>query len=184
MHDESSLKGQLLIASATLLDPNFRRTVIVVTEHNEDGAMGLVLNRPSPIRVADAIPKLAELVDAGTPVFIGGPVQPEAVVALAEIDDPEASAAIAFADIGFLRPDVAPEELAGAVRRVRVFAGYSGWSPGQLEAELEEEAWILEPVAPGDVFSERPDDLWSAVLGRKGGQFTLLARMPEDPSVN
>jgi putative transcriptional regulator len=179
-----SFRGQLLIASAGLLDPNFRRTVVLVTEHNDEGAMGLVLNRPSPILVAEAVPQLAGLVEDGAQVFFGGPVQPEAVVALAEFDSEESSAAMAFEDIGFLRPDAEPDDAAGDVRRVRVFAGYSGWSPGQLEGELEEEAWIVEPADPEDVFGQAVDDLWSAVLRRKGGAFAILARLPEDPSVN
>jgi putative transcriptional regulator len=182
--EPDSLRGQLLIASATLLDPNFRRTVVLVTEHNDDGAMGLVLNRPSPVTVADGVPKLGELVGADELVYVGGPVQPEAVVALAEIDDPGATAAMAFEDVGFLRPDLESDELDGAVRRVRVFAGYAGWSPGQLEVELEEEAWIVEPALADDVFASDPDRLWATVLRRKGGMYAVLARMPEDPSVN
>lgn len=182
--EPDSLRGHLLIASAGLLDPNFRRTVVVVTEHNDDGAMGLVLNRPSPVTVADGVPKLDGLVGDGALVYVGGPVQPEAVVALAEIDDPDVTAAMAFADVGFLRPDLDAVALTGAVRRIRVFAGYSGWSPGQLEAELAEEAWIVEPAYADDVFSADPDTLWSDVLSRKGGMFAVLARLPEDPSVN
>ena len=120
------LKGQLLIASAGLLDPNFRRSVVLVTEHNPEGAMGVVLNRPSPVPVADAVPHLGTLVEEGGLVFVGGPVQPEAVVALAELDDPELAAATALGSIGYLRADADPDDLAGAVRRARVFAGYWG----------------------------------------------------------
>jgi putative transcriptional regulator len=179
-----TLRGHLLIASAALRDPNFRRTVVLVTEHTEEGAMGLVLNRPSSVTVADGVPKLETLVADGELVFVGGPVQPEAVVALAEVEDPEVSPAIAFADVGFLRPDLDADELEGAVRRVRVFAGYAGWSPGQLEAEIEEEAWIVEPALADDVFATDVGSLWSQVLVRKGGVYAVLARMPEDPSVN
>jgi putative transcriptional regulator len=179
-----SLRGHLLIASATLLDPNFHRTVVLVTEHTEEGAMGLVLNRPSSVAVAEALPDLEEFVEEDAAVFRGGPVQPEAAIALAELEDPEAAEEITFAKIGFIRADADPAELAGRVRRARVFAGYAGWGSGQLEAELEEEAWIVEPAAPGDVFSATPGDLWSEVLRRKGGPFALLAQMPLDPSLN
>ena len=179
-----SFRGQLLIASPGLIDPNFHRTVVFVTEHTEEGAMGLVLNRPSDVTVAQAVAKLAGLVRDGDTVYVGGPVQPEAVVALAELADPAVAAAIALGDIGFLRGDADPAELEGQVRRTRVFAGYSGWSAGQLESELEESAWIVEPAEPGDVFTLAPDALWSAVLRRKGGTYAIIATMPPDPSVN
>lgn len=146
--------------------------------------MGVVLNRPSPVIAAEAVPILASLIDGGDRVYVGGPVQPGAVVALAEYEEPELAAAIAFGDIGFLAAEADCESLAGVLRRVRVFAGYAGWSPGQLEAELEEEAWIVEPAVADDVFTTDADGLWPTVLTRKGGQFALLARMPLDPSVN
>jgi putative transcriptional regulator len=179
-----SLQGSLLIAAANLLDPNFARTVVLVTEHGEEGAMGIVLNRPSPITVRDGVPPLAELADADEPIYVGGPVEPEAVVVLAELEDPEEAALLVFGNVGFLRADADLELVLPAVTRARVFAGYAGWSPGQLEAELAEESWIVEPVEAEDVFSAEPDALWSAVLERKGGPFALLARMPLDPSVN
>lgn len=179
-----SLRGHLLIASAGLLDPNFRRTVVLVAEHGEEGAMGVVLNRPSPVTVREAIPHLRELVGEDEPVFVGGPVQPEAVVAVAEFDDPSDAASVAFEEVGFLPADADPEGLAGSVARVRVFAGYAGWGAGQLEAELEESAWIVEPAEADDVFSDEPEELWSAVLRRKGGPFAVLALMPPDPSLN
>ena len=184
VEEHASLRGQVLVASATLLDPNFQRTVVLVAEHSDEGAMGVVLNRPSPVNAAEAVPILASLVADDDLVHVGGPVQPGAVVALAEYEEPEEAAAIAFGDVGFLAADADTEALAGALRRVRVYAGYAGWSPGQLEAELEEEAWIVEPAVADDVFASDADGLWPAILTRKGGQFALLARMPLDPSVN
>ena len=180
----SSLRGHLLIASPGLLDPNFHRAVVFVTEHNEEGAMGLVLNRPSDIAVSRAVPQFGVLVERDAPVYIGGPVQREAVTALAELEDPAEAAAIAMGDIGFLRADADPDALAGEVRRARIFAGYSGWGAGQLESELEESAWIVERAEPDDVFTLAPDVLWSAVLRRKGGTYAVIAMMPPDPSVN
>jgi putative transcriptional regulator len=182
--DPGSLRGRLLVASPALRDPNFFRSVVLVTEHAEEGSMGFVLNRPTPILVTDALPQLGDVVGADACVYVGGPVQPESAMALAELENPEDAAAIAFGDIGFLRPDVEPLELTGAIRRMRIFAGYSGWGTGQLEAELAEDAWILDDAVPEDVFTEAPDDLWSDVLRRKGGQFAVVARMPVDPSVN
>ncbi len=179
----TSLKGQLLLATAGLHDPNFRRTVVLVAEHTEEGAMGLVLNRPAEVAVAEAAPQLEPLVEEDEPVFVGGPVEQQAVVVLAEFDDPEEAAALVLGDIGFLAAE--PElELPSGTRRARVFAGYAGWGAGQLEAELEEASWIVEPALANDVFAAADDDLWSAVLRRKGGQFAVLSLMPPDPSFN
>ena len=182
--EPASLKGQLLVASPALLDPNFRRAVVLVTEHGEEGAMGLVLSRPTPAPVAEAAPPLVELVDEGAQVFVGGPVEPAAVVVLAEFDDPDDAAALVFDDVGFVSADVASGGEPPAIRRARIFAGYAGWGPGQLEAELEEPSWIVEPAVREDVFGDEPEGLWSGVLRRKGGQFAILATMPPDPSVN
>ncbi len=178
-----SLQGQLLVASPALLDPNFRRAVVLVTVHGDEGAMGVVLNRPAPASVADAVPHLDHLVPDGESVFVGGPVQPEAVTALAEVDERDALALHVFADIGFLPAEPGDADDA-PVRRARVFAGYSGWGDGQIEVELGESAWIIEEARPDDVFAERPEQLWSDVLRRKGGEFRLLATMPEDPALN
>jgi putative transcriptional regulator len=180
---EDSLRGSLLIASPALVEPNFARTVVLLTEHGEEGAMGVVLNRPSETAVGEVAPELADL--AGEePVFIGGPVQPQALVVLAEFDDPTAAAWIVVADVGFVAADTAEEAVERAVRRGRVYAGYSGWGAGQLEGEIAEEAWIVEPPLPAELFPHDPETLWQQVLARKGGQFALLARMPEDPSLN
>lgn len=179
-----SLRGHLLIASPSLLDPNFRRTVVLVTEHTPEGAMGLVLSRPSEAAAADAVPPLEELVDAEQLVYAGGPVEPGAIVVLAEFDDPDDAAAIVFDDVGFVPAESDTSLVAAGTRRSRVFAGYCGWSPGQLEAELEEESWILEPAVRDDVFGAEAERLWSAVLRRKGGQFAVVAMMPPDPSMN
>jgi putative transcriptional regulator len=178
-----SLRGKLLVASPTLVDPNFARSVVLITEHNEDGAMGVVLNRPSETDVGEVAPELAS-VAFGEPVFIGGPVQPKALVVLARFADLGAAAWVVAEDVGFVAAETDSGRLAEAVRRGRVYAGYSGWGPGQLEDELEEEAWIVEAPLPAELFPDDPQTLWSDVLDRKGGQFALIARMPEDPSLN
>jgi putative transcriptional regulator len=178
-----SLKGQLLIAAPTLLDPNFARAVVLVAEHNEEGAMGVVLNRPSPLTVAEAVPELGPLVDPGDAVYAGGPVQPGAITALAEWDDPVDAAVTVFGDVGFLPGDPDTAMVATVTRRVRVFGGYAGWGAGQLEAELEEPAWFTTPALVEDVFGD-PDELWAEALRRKGGRYALIAYMPLDPSVN
>ena len=180
---EDSLRGQLLIASPALVDPNFARTVVLITEHGDDGAMGIVLNRPSDTEVVDVLPELAEIA-VDEPVFVGGPVQPEALVVLGEFTDPDKAAWIVVADVGLVSASTEIEDLPAAVRRGRVYAGFSGWAPGQLEAELEEEAWIVEPPIPPELFPDDPATLWAGVLQRKGGQYALVARMPEDPRLN
>jgi len=178
-----SLRGQLLIAGPGLFDPNFRRTVILIGEHNEEGALGVVLNRPAPVLAAEVVPPLAPLVSGDDPIFVGGPVQPEAAVVLAEFVDASVAGLSVMGAIGFLMGDVAAEAVAG-VRRARIFAGYAGWGPGQLEAELEAGGWIVEPALEEDVFTGEPEALWSSVLRRKGGNYALLATMPLDPSMN
>jgi putative transcriptional regulator len=176
-----SLQGQLLVASPSLLDPNFRRTVVLVTEHGEHGAAGLVLNRPSETTVDEVVPQLEWLADPEERVFVGGPVEQNAVLVLGEFKDPEESPVNVFGDLGFVALD---EQDSTSVRRRRVFAGYAGWGEGQLEAELERDDWILEAALVDDVFADDVDNLWGGVLRRKGGVFELVARMPEDPSVN
>ena len=179
-----SLRGQLLVAGPALLDPNFHRTVVLLGEHGEDGAMGLVLNRVSEVTVADAVPPIADLVDDGDLVHVGGPVQPQAVVVLADFVEPQHAGALVLDTIGFLPGDVDDGNDLGELRGVRVYAGYAGWSPGQLEQELDEQSWVVLPAQPSDVFTTAPEALWSAVLRRHGGALGILALLPEDPHVN
>jgi putative transcriptional regulator len=179
-----SVRGQLLIAGPGLLDPNFWRAVVLVVEHSEEGAFGLVLNRASETSVEDAAAELAELVEPREPLFIGGPVQPSAVVVLGRFEDPDEAALLAFDDVGVLGTGSSPEVLAAGLRSARAFVGHSGWGPGQLDDELERGDWILEPARLEDAFSEEPEHLWSVVLARKGGSYALVARMPTDPSLN
>jgi len=178
-----SLKGHLLIAGPGLVDPNFRRTVVLVGEHSEEGALGVILNRASEATVDDAVPELAELVDDIGAIHVGGPVQPSAIVVLADFVEPERASALVLDSVGFLPSEVDPDAL-GELRRARVYAGYAGWGPGQLDGELEEGSWIVEPALLEDVFTAEPDELWSDVLRRKGGPFGVLALMPPDPSLN
>jgi putative transcriptional regulator len=181
---EESLSGQLLLASPALLDPNFQRTVVLVGAHSEDGAMGVVLNRPSQVTVGEAVPQLEPAVDEEEPVYLGGPVQPSSIVLLGEFLDPEPAGLLVLGRIGFPAPETGIEELTEATARRRVYAGYAGWGEGQLDAELEQGDWIAHPALPDDVFTETPEVLWSSVLERKGGSYALIARMPLDPSVN
>jgi putative transcriptional regulator len=178
-----SLGGSLLLAGPALWDPNFRRAVVLVGHHDDDGAVGVVLNRASEVDVAAAAPPLADLVGPGERVFVGGPVQPRSAVVVADFERPEIAEVIAFGSIGFL-PDGMDAEHIGRLRRARVFAGYAGWGPGQLEREIEEGSWIVEGARPEDVFTDRPDELWSDIVRRKGPEYRLMATMPFDPSLN
>jgi len=179
-----SVRGQLLVAGPSLLDPNFWRTVVLIVEHNDDGALGLVLNRPSETSVGEAVPQLATLLDPKEQLFIGGPVQPSAVIVLVEFEDPTDAALLAFDDVGILGTGPSEEELTAGVRAGRAFLGHAGWGPGQLDGELERGDWILEPAKLKDAFSTEARGLWSEVLTRKGGSYALVARMPADPSMN
>ncbi len=172
-----------MIAGPSLWDPNFRRSVVLVGHHDEEGAVGVILNRSLEVPVSEAVPALAELVEDAEPIFAGGPVEPGGVIVVADFVDPSSAEVIALGSIGFLPQDV-PDGFAAGIRRARVFAGYAGWGAGQLEAELEEDDWILEPATPGDVFHPEPARLWSDVLKRKGRGFDLLRLMPPDPSLN
>ena len=179
-----SVRGQLLIAGPGLQDPNFWRTVVLIVEHSAEGALGLVLNRPSEATVGETVPELAELIDPEAVVFLGGPVGQSAVIVLARFEDPQEAALLAFADVGVLGGDGAPQSPPGGVRDGRAFVGHAGWGPGQLDSELERGDWILEPARREDAFAGDPERLWPGVLTRKGGSYALLARMPADPSVN
>lgn len=180
-----SLAGRLLIASPALLDPNFRRAVVLVVEHADgEGAAGVVLNRPSDTAIHAAAPMLSSLAEPDDRVFIGGPVEPDAVSVLAAFADPGWAEAIVTGDIGVVPGEADLEEISDQVLEARVFAGYAGWSPGQLEEEVEQEQWIVEPSLARDILSPEPDDLWRDVLRRKGGWHEVVARMPDDPRAN
>ena len=178
-----TLQGRLLISSGDLLDSNFRHTVVLIGVHNADGALGVVLNRSLGVTVQEIVPTLADLVPTGEPLFQGGPVQPASPVLLAELIRPELVDIAVFGSVGFLVGDVSAD-VHPSVLRARVFAGYSGWAPGQLEAELKAGAWITEPALVDDVFTDAPEALWSRVLVRKGPEYRELSRMPYDPSMN
>lgn len=175
------LAGRLLVASPRLVDPNFVRTIVALLNHDEQGAMGLVVNRPSDVPVADHLPEWMTRLASPPVVFSGGPVEPSVAIGLRRSyeEGPRATPISGVAMVNFAEDEV--EETAGDVR---VFAGYAGWGPGQLEDEIEEESWIVVPAFAGDVFSQAPEALWARVLGRQGGQIALLASMPIDPQLN
>ena len=157
---------------------------MLVCEHGEEGALGLVLNRPGELVVGESAPQLAELTGDDTVIDSGGPVQSDALLVLAEFDDPSLAGVCILDDVGLVGDGAEMEDLVEGTRRVRIFAGYAGWGPGQLDAELEREDWFVAPAGVDDIFNPDADELWGRVLARKGGHFALVARMPIDPSVN
>ena len=169
--DDGIIAGRLLVATPQLADPNFRRSVVLVVEHEvEDGTLGVVLNRPTEVPVDRVLPPWSELVTGPSVVFQGGPVALDSALALAHIpgtDEPlgwrALSGSPAVARVGLVDLDAPPELLAPEVTRLRVFAGYAGWGAGQLRSEIEEGAWYVVPAQSGDVFM---DDAGPAVAGR------------------
>lgn len=180
-----SLRGRLLIASPAIQDPSFRQSVVLLAEHTEEGAMGVVLNRESTATVGDVVPSLAELAGEDAPVFVGGPVSGSSVTVVAQFAEPGRAALLVHEDVGFV-PAGEDDRAAlhAGLLRTRVFAGHAGWGPGQLEAEMEEESWIVEEPLTGDLFTEDPEGLWSRILRRKGGGYVLISTMPPDPGRN
>jgi putative transcriptional regulator len=178
-----SARGQLLISGGGLYDPNFRHTVVLIGSHDHRGAVGIVLNRASEFALEEVVPSLADLTAPGDRLFEGGPVEPTQVVLLAEVEDPQILDIPVLPDVGFLTGDV-PSDVRTRIRRARVYLGHSGWAPGQLEAEMEDGSWILEPATPDDIFTDDPDALWRRVLERKGPEYAKVARVPFDPSMN
>jgi putative transcriptional regulator len=184
--------GRLLVATPLLGDPNFRRSVVLIVEHEvAEGTLGIVLNRPTKIPVGQVLEQWTELATDPSVVFTGGPVSPTSALALALVpgkDEPlgwrALDSAPALARLGLLDLDAPPRLLAPAIQSLRVFAGYAGWSPGQLEAEIDEGAWYVLPAEPGDAFAAEPERLWRTVLRRQDGDLAFLATYPDDPGMN
>lgn len=187
MEDSESLKGRLLVATPGLIDPNFFRTVVLIVEHNEEGAAGIVLNRPSDMSLEGGPLDGWDEVAADPPlVFVGGPVSPEAAVCLARAnpDGRPAGWEPVTGGLGVLDLGMQLSEVRGQVDRVRVFAGYAGWGPRQLEAEIEEGSWYVFDADPEDALSSQPGGLWRFILKRQGGKLALVANFPADPTMN
>jgi putative transcriptional regulator len=176
-----SLRGQLLVGAHQLQDPNFHRTVVLLLEHNAEGAFGVVLNRPLDVAVDDVLPGWGDVVDPPNRVFQGGPVGLDGAIALS-VGGP--TLALMAPPFGLVDLDADPAPLVGAFTGLRIFAGHSGWGGGQLEAELEEHAWFVVPALPADAFTAAPDRLWRQVLRRQGGDLAIVANFPEDARLN
>ena len=181
-------KGRLLVATPPLEDPNFDRTVVYMLEHHHEGALGVIINRPISEELDEPLDRWTALQPSPQSVFRGGPVEPDALIALARTTEPLTAATEELAPVAgtIASADLTtdPAFVAGSVEAVRVFRGYSGWGPGQLENEIEAGAWLVLDAEPGDVFDAAPDALWRAVLRRQGGRLAWLADAPDDLSAN
>ena len=185
MSDES-LRGKLLVSQPTLKDPNFDRTVVLLLEHGDDGVIGVVLNRQSDVEMAEALPEWADKAATPALVFVGGPVVDEGTaVCLARSQGDETEAWKPMENgIGTLDVNVAPDEAGVTIDEIRLFAGYSGWSKGQLEMEIEIGAWFVVDARPVDAFTTDPEGLWKAVIGRQPGMLAWMATFPPDVAMN
>jgi putative transcriptional regulator len=178
--DRELAAGTLLVASPLLVDPNFYRTVVFVLQHDVDGAVGVVLNRPSEEPVDSHLPEWTRRLEDPPVIFVGGPVDRAVAIGLVHSDRPVEPTALG--GVGMV--DLGSDPAAGTPGPVRVFSGYAGWGPGQAEAEMAEGAWVVLDARADDVFSQAPEELWSAVLRRQGGRLAMLATFPVDPSMN
>jgi putative transcriptional regulator len=175
-----SLAGKLLLANGSLFGDVFRQTVILMADHGDDGALGFVINRPTKMVVSEESP-VTEMGPIEETVFSGGPVQQGLLSVIAEFQTSELSPRVIFGAVGFL--DL--EEPGGSgIKRARVFAGYSGWGPGQLENEIEEGSWVITDPTADLVFEVSPEHVWQEALRRMGGEYALMATMPYDPGMN
>jgi putative transcriptional regulator len=182
------------VASPALADPNFDRAVVLLLDHDEEGTLGVVLNRPTPVGVGDVLEPWATLAGAPPVVFQGGPVSLDSALALAVVPgearsrDAEDGEPLGWrrvhGAIGLVDLEAPPELLAAELGSLRIFAGYAGWGPGQLEDELVEGAWYVVESEPGDVSAPDPEQLWRSVLRRQRSELAMVATYPDDPSLN
>ncbi len=181
-----SHRGRLLVAGPLLDDPNFSRTVTVLVDHNRSGALGFVLNRPTEVPVDAVAPGWGRWACAPTVVFSGGPVAPDSAVLFAEVSEhpPALRFTPVVGGVGMIDAAADPDTLAAGVARLRMFAGCASWGPGQLEAELDEGSWLVVDAEPADLLDPDSGELWRKVIRRQPGPVSILARAPDDVSLN
>ncbi|WP_281259400.1 YqgE/AlgH family protein [Prauserella shujinwangii] len=177
--------GTLLVAAPTMFDPNFRRTVVFVIDHREEGTLGVVLNRPSEVPVDEVLPSWGDHVVEPQAVFVGGPVEKKTALCLAALRTGETAASVpgviaVRGPVALVDLDADPDALVPKVRGLRVFAGYAGWDSGQLAGEIDRGDWLIVPALPSDVLATPARDLWGQVLRRQGLPTALLATHPGD----
>lgn len=188
LETEEPATGRLLVARPELLDPNFMGGVILLLDHDEEGTLGVVLNRPTPVSVGSVLPHWAELVDPPAVLFDGGPVSTDSALAIGCVPQTEGTDPVGFrrlfGPVGMIDLDTPLEVLAPAMTRLRIFAGYAGWGAGQLEAELSEDSWYVVPSTTADVFHPATAPLRREVLRRQPGQLAWVSTKPLNPGLN
>ena len=179
--------GDLLVATPILLDPNFDHAVVLLLDSDDNGALGVVLNRPSVVPVGEVLPGWHDLASAPDVLFQGGPVSTDSALAVAASGMP-ATEPVGFRrlydDVGILDLDTPTEVAAPALSQLRVFAGYAGWGAEQLVDEISTGAWYVVPSMPGDLFGADAAGLWRRVLRRQPGELAWASTRPVDPSLN
>ena len=196
----TSWAGSLLVATPALGDPSFHRSVVLLLDHDEEGALGVVVNRPTEVDVGAVLPDWEAYAGVPGVVFHGGPVDLDSALALGAVRSalhgptglvvpgPAGSDLLGWrrviGDLGLVDLDAPPELVVPALDRLRIFAGYAGWGSGQLEDEVSEGAWWVLPAEPRDAFADEPEELWRAVLRRQPGELALVSTYPEDPALN
>jgi putative transcriptional regulator len=178
--------GHLLVATLVIGDPNFDRSVVLLLDHDEAGSVGVVLNRPTALAVSIALPEWSELADEPAVLFEGGPVQANSILALgrAGAEEPVTGWAPLPGGLATVDLTLSPEAVGGDVDALRLFSGYAGWGPGQLEGEVEGGAWWVFDAEPDDPFSADPGELWWEVVRRQGPAYRIYQQAPTDISVN
>ena len=181
--------GALLVAMPALSDPTFAGTVVFVLDHTDGGTLGVVLGRPSQVEIRDVLPGWCELAVEPGVFHVGGPCETDTALCLATspavVADEDSGLRRVAGDVYLVDLDTDPAQLAGQLTGLRVFAGYAGWSPGQLAGEMAEGAWACVPGQPADVLSSSAGpQLWRAVMGRQTGRLAVLSTAPADPTAN
>ncbi|CUR59492.1 conserved hypothetical protein [metagenome] len=179
--------GILLVAAPTLIDPNFADTVVLILDTDTNGALGVVLNRPSPVPVIEVLGDWCDVVTDPVVLYRGGPVSTDGALAVGRLADPDEEPVgwrTVVGDLGIVDLDTPVELVDGTLGGLRIFAGYAGWGAGQLEGEIDEGSWYVVDSEPGDVFGEDVSELWRVVLRRQPGELAWISTRPADPALN
>jgi putative transcriptional regulator len=181
-----SVRGRLLVATPPLLDPNFVRSVVLMLEHTEEGALGVVLNRPTTTPLSEVLPAWGDLAAPPGVVLVGGPVQPDGMIGLAAVHpgDDHPGVRELWPGLGTVDLDAPPEIVKPGIGALRCFVGYAGWGPGQLEGEIAIGSWFVLDHLASDIWTPEPETLWRAVLRRQPPRIAQYALCPLDPSTN
>ena len=181
------LAGRLLVAAPQIEEETFRRSVVLLLHHDEDGAQGVILNRPLEADIDAVLPGWKSVASSPATMFQGGPVELNSAIALVTVPGDEREPLgikHLFDGLGLVDLDAPPNLVAPEVAGMRIFAGYAGWSGGQLENEIRRGDWYVVASESRDAFSVAPERLWSDVLLRQNDSLKFVASYPDDPTMN